>query len=193
MVVLSRGGDRMKHIGFVYQTTNLLSNRKYIGKCKFNRINDWRKYLGSGVQLKEDIKKLGKENFKRDILLLALTDESLEEFEESIIENLRAVESDEYYNLKKSSVGGDTFTYNPNKEEYRRKKSMASSGVRNPQYGKPKTQKMIDSVKKANSKKIIVDGVTYNSITEYAKLFGIGNGTVNYRLKSKHFSNYQYA
>ena len=71
--------------GFIYCITNNKSNRKYIGK-KFcwskrrkkvaGRVNrkvvikesDWREYWGSSDLLLEDIKKLGKKNFTREIL-----------------------------------------------------------------------------------------------------------------------------
>ena len=43
------------------------------------------------------------------------------------------------------------------------------SGKGNDQYGKPKTEKMIKSVTESNSKKIIVEGKTYNSITNLAE------------------------
>ena len=46
----------------------LLENQKERRKVK--QESDWRKYYGSCPELKEDIKKFGKENFKREILSL---------------------------------------------------------------------------------------------------------------------------
>ena len=43
----------------VYLTTNLVNNKKYIGKDVKNNPN----YLGSGALLLEDIKKYGKQKF----------------------------------------------------------------------------------------------------------------------------------
>jgi len=72
--------------GFIYEITNLISNKKYIGKkqCKSrikrkplkgktrNRIDyidsDWKLYTSSSNELNEDIKKTGKENFQFKIL-----------------------------------------------------------------------------------------------------------------------------
>ena len=71
------------YFGFVYLITNKLNQRKYIGrkyfwsfrkpKGKSRRVkseSDWKKYYGSCPELKEDIKKYGKENFQRNILSL---------------------------------------------------------------------------------------------------------------------------
>ena len=71
------------YFGFVYLITNKLNQRKYIGrkyfwsfrkpKGKNRRVkseSDWKKYYGSCPELKEDIKKYGKENFQRNILSL---------------------------------------------------------------------------------------------------------------------------
>lgn len=181
-----------KYYGFVYETTNLINNKKYIGKCKFSRINGWKNYLGSGLYLKRAINKYGEDNFKREILFLALDEEELNEIEEFVIKDSNAVESDNYYNIKYSSIGGDIFTNNPRKEEIRKMRVEQMSGKGNHQYGKKKTDKMINSVIKANSKKIIVDDVLYKSITDCHNKTGIGISTIHYRLNSDGFPNYKY-
>jgi hypothetical protein len=74
--------------GFVYRIICLSNGKKYIGKKQFwsnqkrpplkgktrsrrvTKESDWRKYYGSSNELKEDLKKYGKENFKREILEL---------------------------------------------------------------------------------------------------------------------------
>jgi alpha-L-arabinofuranosidase len=81
-------------VGFVYIITNLVDNRKYIGKKLFtfartkiktitqkngtkkkkkirDRIDsDWQNYFGSNEELKQDVIKYGEENFHREILHL---------------------------------------------------------------------------------------------------------------------------
>ena len=71
------------YFGFVYLITNKSNQRQYIGrkyfwsfrkppgkKRKVKQESDWKKYYGSCPELKEDIKKYGKEIFSREILSL---------------------------------------------------------------------------------------------------------------------------
>ena len=101
---------------FVYLITNLTNNRKYVGKklAKFKKTkpplkgrknkrrstveSDWREYWGSNDHLKDDVVKLGSDNFTREILYfcpsrgVASYLEAREQFER------RVLETDEYYN-----------------------------------------------------------------------------------------------
>ena len=55
-------------IGFVYCITNVLDNKKYIGKKSLNSGTDWRYYYGSNNDLKQDLKKYDKNIFFREVL-----------------------------------------------------------------------------------------------------------------------------
>lgn len=164
---------------------------RYIGKCQYSRKNGWEKYLGSGVYLKRAIDKYGRENFYKIIIDEAETEEELRDIEEYYINMFDAVRSNLFYNIKETSIGGDVFTTHPRKEEIRAMRVAQMSGKGNHQYGKPKSQKMIESVKKANSKPIEIDGVRYNSISEASKILGIGATTISYRLSSTGFPTYK--
>lgn len=53
-------------IGFIYITTNKITGERYLGKRVYKP--GWERYLGSSKELKEDIKKLGRNNFIREII-----------------------------------------------------------------------------------------------------------------------------
>ena len=78
-------GDLIKdYYGFVYLITGKTTGRRYIGRKYFwqkrkprtgskRRVtseSDWKKYYGSCPELKDDIKKYGKLDYKRQILSL---------------------------------------------------------------------------------------------------------------------------
>ena len=72
--------------GFVYRITNLQTNKQYIGRKYFvqkrkprgggRRVtseSNWKKYYGSCPELTTDIKTIGKELFKRELLSVHLS------------------------------------------------------------------------------------------------------------------------
>jgi len=87
----------MKTFYILYKTTNLLNNKTYIGIHRTDNLKDG--YLGSGLALKNAIKKYGKENFKREILEFLDSYEELLE-RESILVNNDWIIDDNNYNLK---------------------------------------------------------------------------------------------
>lgn len=72
-----------KKFHFVYETTNLVNGKYYIGKHSTNDLNDG--YLGSGKHFKNAVLKYGKENFSRKILHFFETSEQAWKFEEKIV------------------------------------------------------------------------------------------------------------
>lgn len=180
-----------KPYGFIYETTNNINGMKYIGKCVYHRQNDWNKYLGSGLYLKRAINKYGRENFTRVILQEAYSAEELQDLEEMYIRRFDVVNSPAYYNIKLTSMGGDCFSTNPRKEDIRNMRVQQMSGESNHQYGRPKSDKMIASVKKANSRAVEIDGVTYKSRTEASRTLGISLSTISYRITHETFTTYR--
>lgn len=94
-----------KKYNFVYITTNLINNKKYLGKRSTDNLDD--NYLGSGALLKKAINKYGKENFKREIL--SFHNSEIEAYEE---EKLKAKElnvrfRDDFYNLTDCGEGNN--------------------------------------------------------------------------------------
>jgi hypothetical protein len=107
------------YFGFVYLITNKSNQRQYIGRKYFwafrtppgkkrrvKQESDWKKYYGSCPELKEDIKKYGKEIFSREILSLheAKGDCNYEETKQLFLNNV----------LKESLDDGTPAYYNSN-------------------------------------------------------------------------------
>ena len=88
----------------IYLTTNNTNGKKYVGMATKNDPN----YFGSGVLIKEALKKYGKANFSKRILVECESEEEMREAEEFFIEELNAVEDPFFYNLHEGGRGGDT-------------------------------------------------------------------------------------
>ena len=105
-----------EYIGFVYLITNLTNNKKYIGK-KLTRFkvtkkplkgkknkrrstkeSDWRTYWGSSDHLNADVKKLGADNFTREILEFCTTRGVMSYIEAELQFKHKVLLSDDYYN-----------------------------------------------------------------------------------------------
>lgn len=91
----------------VYKTTNLINGKIYIGI--HSSSDQYDSYLGSGLILKHAIKKYGKHNFKKEVLLCALAQEYLYEFEKSFIQMI--CNNENSYNISKGGHGGNTGNY----------------------------------------------------------------------------------
>ena len=74
------------YYGFVYRITNTINGKSYIGRKYFvqkrkpkggkRRVtseSDWKKYYGSSEDLKQDIRRDGKDSFRREIISLHTT------------------------------------------------------------------------------------------------------------------------
>jgi len=103
-------------VGFVYLITNNTNGRMYIGKklAKFKRSraplkgrrnrrrykvdSDWQDYYGSSDELTADVMKLGKENFKREILFYCYSKAELSYVEAREQFARKVLESNDYYN-----------------------------------------------------------------------------------------------
>ena len=102
--------------GFIYEITNTLNNKSYIGKKqmvrkikrkplkgkKRKRIDyiesDWKTYTGSSDVLNEDIKKLGKDKFKFNILLFCNSKFELSYYEAKMQFEKDVLLNENYYN-----------------------------------------------------------------------------------------------
>ena len=105
--------DPEKYYGFVYKITRISDGKSYIGKKllksrrtkilkgkkkKITVDSDWKKYWGSNKFLQEDVKTLGEDNFKREILKFCKTKGELNYFEAKYQFDYDVLESESFYN-----------------------------------------------------------------------------------------------
>lgn len=88
-------------IGYVYIITNQINNKQYIGRHCANKFDE--SYFGSGIGIKNAVKKYGKENFSIEILAWCENYDELVKQEMYYIELFNAVKSPNFYNR---SYGG---------------------------------------------------------------------------------------
>lgn len=126
----------MEYKYYIYITTNLINQKKYIGKrkCKCDIAQDT--YLGSGKILQSAIKKYGKENFAKNILEVCDSEEICNEREKYWIAFYNASYNDDFYNIASGGEGGNTYAglSDEELERIRQIKSEKSSGENNPRY-----------------------------------------------------------
>ena len=96
----------MKKYYIVYQITNLLDLKIYIGAHGTDNLDD--NYFGSSKYLSEDIKKLGKSNFRKDILFIFDNKEDMLEKEKEII-NIDFINREDTYNKMPGGFIGSFF------------------------------------------------------------------------------------
>lgn len=90
--------------GYIYETTNLINGKRYIGRHKSGVFtND---YKGSGKHLGNAIRKYGWDSFSVRLMIPCFTEEELNSEEEFLIDYFDCVNSKEYYNEYPGGHGG---------------------------------------------------------------------------------------
>lgn len=128
---------------YVYKLTNQINGKFYIGKTNNTEI----RWSGNGTQYRRSpklfaaIQKYGWDNFTKEVLMTASTDEQISELESFFI---RVFEAQKFgYNIADGGSGGRIYDEHPrgmlgksHSEETKRKMSKRMSGSNNPFYGK---------------------------------------------------------
>lgn len=128
---------------YVYEITNLVNGKKYIGKrsCKCPIEEDH--YMGSGTLLKNDYKEIGIDKFKKNILAICDNEQMAYELEFYFICKRNAIVRDDYYNEYLYPVN---INLNKNVDEntlsFRKKVSKKMKGV-NLKGNSPRARKVI--------------------------------------------------
>lgn len=130
--------DPDKHLGFVYRITRLDTGKAYIGckhlwkfsKRRRVKASEWRYYTSSSNYLNPEIKELGTDKFKFEILMLCDNKRNLYYNEAKLQMALGVLESDAFYN---ANIGGMRF-YRPVRSYLTDSLKERMSGVNNPAY-----------------------------------------------------------
>lgn len=95
--------------GYIYKTTNLITNEIYIGKKALPKFRPT--YHGAGRKIKEDIEKYGKENFYTELLYEANNSDELNALEVETIQRYKDQYGDMCINEANGGDGGDVTKY----------------------------------------------------------------------------------
>jgi hypothetical protein len=112
-----KAGNKMRHI--IYKITNTVNGKYYIGRHSTTDINDG--YMGSGIGIKNAIRKYGRENFIKEILEETTTSVELWKLERKYV-NEDVVNDDKSYNM---SVGGKHYLQGLSPEQLKKHQSNA--------------------------------------------------------------------
>lgn len=188
-------------MGYIYETTNLINNKKYIGLTNRKVLDET--YLGSGKIILQAINKYGKKNFSVKVLEYVENDEDLPIRERYFIKKYDAVNSDKYYNISEGGQWGDVYSgmgetqykevsekiskarkkwweENPNKrKEYSERLTKQRAGV---PLSKEEKEKISQGLKKYHKENPLI-GKTWS---EKAMKTRIKNGNLNPWIKHKH-------
>lgn len=115
-----------KRYHYIYKTTNILTDKYYIGMHSTDNLEDG--YIGSGKRLWYSVKKYGKENHKVEILEFLPNRRSLIEREISIV-NEDLLKEELCMNMRLGGEGGYI------KDEYTKKGRVMADKVLKDKYG----------------------------------------------------------
>lgn len=125
--------EKKKKYYLIYQITNKLNGKIYIGKHITNNINDG--YMGSGKYIRQAIQQNGIENFEKTILFECNSEDEMNQKEAEIV-NEDFIVRDDVYNVIPGGAGG--WSYNNN--------ILKNNGAKN--FFKNKTEEEIKEIRK---------------------------------------------
>lgn len=131
--------------GYIYCTTCLINNKKYIGQHKWDKPYLDTNYYGSGTIFLKALNKYGKENFVVEIWNWAESRDSLDDLEKFYININNAVEDPNFYNI---DCGGKSMKEDFSQtEDVRLRISNTLKGRPSPMKGRKQTEKFMEYLK----------------------------------------------
>ena len=126
--------------GFIYQVTNLVNGKKYIGQTINRKETRWYGSLKTIIQtytcnthLKHSIKKYGIDNFEVETIDRAMTKEELDHKEDYYIRKYNTINPKFGYNQK---YGGSNGKHTEASKKKMSENHKDNSGEKNPMFGK---------------------------------------------------------
>ena len=129
----------------IYQTTNLVNNKIYIGQHK--TTNPYDDYIGSGDTFKDAKKKYGNENFRKDILFIYDNEYDMDQKEIELVTE-EFIARDDNYNIKPGGHNGGNSEESkakmrkPKSEKARQNMSAAKRGKKRKPHSEETKAKM---------------------------------------------------
>ena len=135
-----------KYYGYIYETTNLVNGKKYIGQHKSKTFD--LDYYGSGKIILQALKKYGVENFKCSVIEWCSSRKEANERERYWIAYYNATKSSIFYNI---SDGGNNYAGMLQKDmkEIRAKMRKAHLGEKNHRYGVIPSEETREKIRKS--------------------------------------------
>lgn len=122
-----------------YRITNLLDGKFYYGVHMTRNLND--SYMGGGDRIRRAIRKYGKENFKKEILVLFDRYEEALDYEEKMV-NEELLKDPHCYNLKPGGKGGSFKGVNKGKKHSSLQTKRHNEFLRQRKHTKEELDKM---------------------------------------------------
>lgn len=119
---------------YVYEITNNINGKKYIGKRSCHCKIEDDKYMGSGKYLWNSINHHGIENFSKEIIYVGNCEEEVYDWEEYLIEKYDLISDNNFYNLKSGGKGFRSRDLQGEKNHNYGGENL--KGEKNPFYGK---------------------------------------------------------
>jgi hypothetical protein len=139
----------------IYQISNLLNGKIYIGKHETFNLSD--SYMGSGKDLTPDINKHGLENFKKDILFIFNTEEEMNAKEAELVTE-EFCDRKDTYNICPGGKGGWGYINKTGKNLYS-KNGQSGYGLENIINGQHLKKLQLDLEYSENYKKRVSEGL----------------------------------
>ena len=129
---------------YVYQITNLLNGKIYVGKHKSTKHPLKNGYYGSGKQITAAIKKYGIENFNKEVIYYCSSMEEMADKEAEIVTEDFVKRSDTYNMHKGGSGGWDHYNGSKAHKQNSSKGGIASSSRPDNPFKDPEFQKTVE-------------------------------------------------